>query len=102
MYTPTVVVFVRHHKDCPHAKEKTGKNAGEFFKSCACRKWIRWSSRGVQHRVSAKTTIWAEAETLAKKYNEKFTGHLLVQNSDRKTSKRSHRAVPVPQEVQGH
>ena len=85
MFTPTAVIFVRHHVDCPHAKEPTGPNAGEFFKSCGCRKWIRWSQNGVQHRVSAKTSVWAEAETLCKKYNEKLTGHLLVQNGDRKT-----------------
>jgi len=85
VFTPTAVVFVRHHVDCPHAKEPTGPNAGEFFKSCGCRKWIRWSQNGVQHRVSAKTSVWAEAEPLCKKYNEKLTGHLLVQNGDRKT-----------------
>ena len=72
MAIPTVVVYVRHHKDCPHGTEKAGNNTGEFHRGCACKKWVRWHSSGVLHRQKADTTIWAEAEALAKRISTRL------------------------------
>src|SRR5258707_469256 len=76
--TPEVVIYVRHHKDCTHRDDK-------FYKSCGCRKWIRWSSDGNQHRIPANTSVWAEAEKQAKRISAKFSPLPNERDTERKT-----------------
>jgi site-specific recombinase XerD len=52
---PVITIFVRHSKDCKYYGD-------EISKRCNCRKHLRWTTNGVQHRCSAKTRSWAEAE----------------------------------------
>ena len=55
MSTPIVTIFVRHKADCKYAGD-------EFEKRCNCRKHLRWSHNGKQHRKTAGTRSWAQAE----------------------------------------
>jgi integrase/recombinase XerD len=52
---PVITIFVRHTAGCKYAGE-------EFAKNCRCRKHLRWSHAGKQHREKAGTRSWAEAE----------------------------------------
>ena len=53
---PEVVIFVRHSPDCQF------KDEGEQYRGCRCRKHLRYSYRGEQKRLSAKTRSWVDAE----------------------------------------
>ena len=77
---PDVVIFVRHSADCPH-------NGDETHKGCRCRKHLRWSYRGEQKRMSAKTRSWAEAEKQRAKLLKQFgvTDDPVLEPTDRTT-----------------
>src|SRR4029077_1562475 len=60
-----VVIFVRHANTCPHFTE-------EGYANCRCPKWLRWSRAGKQHRQSAGTRTWGEAEKKQKKLQEQL------------------------------
>jgi site-specific recombinase XerD len=62
---PDVTIFVRHKAGCPHAGD-------EFHKGCRCKKHLRWSSGGKQHRISAKTRSWSEAEEARRRIESAF------------------------------
>lgn len=57
--TTEVTVFVRHKDSCE------SKDKGESFARCTCRKWLRWSMNGKQHRRNAHTRSWGNAEEQA-------------------------------------
>ena len=46
--TPVITIFVRHTPGCKYAGD-------EFCKRCNCRKHLRWSLGGEQHRKQAGT-----------------------------------------------
>lgn len=50
-----ITIFVRHSADCKYRGD-------EFFKSCNCRKHLRWSLKGKQYRETAGTRSWSRAE----------------------------------------
>jgi len=59
MTAPLITIFVRHGS----TDGKPCRCAGdEFSKRCDCRKHLRWSATGEQHRRKAGTRSWAEAE----------------------------------------
>jgi HNH endonuclease len=45
---PSITIFVRHGKDCPYVSDN-------FYRRCRCRKHLRWTDKGKQMKVSAKT-----------------------------------------------
>ncbi len=51
----TVKPYVRHKDNCKDAKR------GEFYPSCECAKWLRYSVGGKQHRIAAGTRTWGIA-----------------------------------------
>ena len=55
MSTPLITIFVRHSPGCKYAGD-------EFCKRCNCRKHLRWSLNGKQHRKQAGARSWTEAE----------------------------------------
>jgi len=79
---PSITIFVRHSAGCSNRLE------GEFFKRCNCRKHLRWFHNGSQHRQSAKTRSWAQADVERRKLEARFTegnSEPTVAVSDRKT-----------------
>lgn len=64
---PDVIVFVRHSAECKYKGDET-------YRGCRCRKHLRWSYRGEQFRVSAKTRSWQDAEKAAKRKQDEFGG----------------------------
>ena len=56
---PEITVLVRHSPDCPHRQE------GEDYPSCNCRKALRFTLNGKQHRQTAGTRNWKRAQEKA-------------------------------------
>jgi integrase/recombinase XerD len=64
-FAPDITIFVRHSSDCPHKED-------ENYRLCRCRKHLRWSHGRQQHRISAKTRSWSEAEKVKKQIEAQF------------------------------
>jgi integrase/recombinase XerD len=64
---PVITIFVRHSADCRYAGD-------EFEKRCRCPKHLRWTHERKQHRASAKTRIWAEAEKRKREIEDQLSG----------------------------
>jgi integrase len=60
-----VVVYVRHKKGCKHGED-------EFSPRCTCPKSLRWSQKGKQYRVTARTRTWGVAEERARELQRKL------------------------------
>lgn len=69
MTTVFVTIFVRHAAECKYAGD-------EFAKRCACRKHLRWTSEGKQHRRAAGTRSWTEAEAKKRNIEDQLAGHV--------------------------
>jgi integrase len=54
----------------------------EFCKRCNCRKHLRWSQNGVQHRRKAGTRSWAEAEEIKRRLEDQLAGRVPVVAAD--------------------
>jgi len=67
MTTPLITVFVRHTAGCKYAGD-------EFAKRCACRKHLRWTANGKQHRRQAGTRSWTEAEAVKRNLEDQLLG----------------------------
>ena len=67
MTTPTITIFVRHSPGCKYAGD-------EFAKRCDCRKHLRWTLKGKQHRRKAGTRTWAEAEAKKRDLEDQLAG----------------------------
>ena len=65
--SPIITIFVRHSADCRYAGD-------EFEKRCRCPKHLRWSHNGTQHRISAQTRSWAEAENKKRDIEDQLSG----------------------------
>src|ERR1035437_2664962 len=65
--TPVITIFVRHAPGCKYAGD-------EFHKACRCRKHLRWSLGGKQHRKQAGTRSWAEAEDVKRRLEAQLRG----------------------------
>jgi integrase/recombinase XerD len=66
---PVITIFVRHSPDCKYRGD-------EFYKGCKCRKHLRWSSGGKQHRRKAGTRSWAEAEDKKRELDDQLSGRI--------------------------
>jgi site-specific recombinase XerD len=66
---PTITVFVRHSADCKYKGD-------EFHRRCNCRKHFRWFANGKQHRRSANTRSWSEAEEGKRELVDQFSGRV--------------------------
>ena len=64
---PTITIFVRHSAACKYRDDET-------WKRCNCRKWLRYSHGGKQHRQKAGTRSWAEAETVKRDLEDQLSG----------------------------
>ena len=65
---PVITIFVRHSAGCKYA-------ADEFARRCNCRKHPRWTLDGTQHRRSAQTRSWAEAEKAKRAVEDQLSGN---------------------------
>src|SRR5438105_2708075 len=72
LLVPSVVIFVRHAKDCPSA------NQGESFHGCKCRKHLRWNHEGRQFRHATKTRSWEQAEKIKRQVEARYSGNVMV------------------------
>lgn len=79
--TPLITIFVRHTPSCRYA-------GNEFCKRCNCRKHLRWSLGGEQHRKQAGTRSWTEAEEVKRRLEAQLRGDP-VKVETRATSLRS-------------
>ncbi len=66
---PVITIFVRHSADCKYAGD-------EFEKRCRCRKHLRWSHHGKQHRRQAGTRSWEEAERVKRELDDQLSGRV--------------------------
>lgn len=67
MSTPVITIFVRHGDDCKYKGD-------EFSKRCQCRKHMRWTHDGKQHRRATGARSWAEAETSKRSLEDQLAG----------------------------
>jgi integrase/recombinase XerD len=64
---PIITIFVRHAASCKYRGD-------EFEKRCRCPKHLRWTSDRTQHRASAHTRSWAEAEKRKREIEDQLAG----------------------------
>src|SRR5215471_9700725 len=69
MEAPVITIFVRHSADCKYQGD-------EFCKRCNCRKHLRWTQNGVQHRRKAGTRSWAEADEVKRRLEDQLAGRV--------------------------
>jgi len=65
--TPLITIYVRHSAKCKYAGD-------EFEKRCKCRKHLRWTQNGKQHRRKANTRSWGEAEQAKRDLEDQLAG----------------------------
>ena len=79
MSTPLITIFVRHSPGCKYLGD-------EFCKRCNCRKHLRWSQNGKQHRKQAGTRSWTQAELVKADLADQLAGRVTeVRVTDAKT-----------------
>jgi integrase len=72
MTTPiSIAIFVRHTEGCKYEGDETAKR-------CDCRKHLRWTANGVQHRRAAGTRSWTEAETVRRNLEDQLSGRAVA------------------------
>jgi integrase/recombinase XerD len=64
---PIITIFVRHSASCKYRGD-------EFEKRCRCPKHLRWTHDRKQHRASARTRSWAEAEDKKREIEDQLSG----------------------------
>jgi integrase/recombinase XerD len=65
--TSLITIFVRHSEGCKYAGD-------EFSKRCNCRKHLRWTQNGKQHRRQAGTRSWTEADEQKRRLEDQLAG----------------------------
>src|ERR1039458_9354069 len=73
--TPLITVFVRHKEKCKYAGD-------EFTKRCSCKKHLRWTQNGTQHRRAAGTRSWLEADEAKRDLEDQLSGRSRRENAD--------------------
>jgi integrase len=105
--TRHVRVKVRHSDDCAEAHRDGDKKFGDYQK-CHCRKWLLYYDNSGQSRTlsgtvipagetipeSAKTRVWAEAQTKAQQWSDQFDP-IKVENKRLKEEKRRKEAEDI-------
>jgi integrase/recombinase XerD len=82
---PSITVFARHSEGCKYKGDET-------WRRCDCRKHLRWWKDSKQHKRSAKTRSWTQAEEEKRKLEEQFkagANPTALETSDRKTLERA-------------
>jgi integrase/recombinase XerD len=64
---PLITIFVRHSAGCKYADD-------EFSKRCNCKKHLRWTHDGKQHRLKTGSRSWAGAEDAKRDLEAQLTG----------------------------
>jgi integrase/recombinase XerD len=72
MDAPLITIFVRHSATCKYAGD-------EFNKRCDCKKHLRWTLNGAQHRRKTGQRSWAGAEGVKRDLEAQLTGRAPVQ-----------------------
>lgn len=67
---PTITIFVRHSADCKYKGD-------EFYRRCNCRKHFRWFANDKQHRRTANTRSWSEAEEGKRELTDQLSGRVV-------------------------
>jgi integrase/recombinase XerD len=67
--TPEIVIFVRHSAGCK------GEGDG-YYRKCNCRKFLRWTQSGKQHKQPTGTRSWAEAEKVKRELEDQLAGRV--------------------------
>ena len=67
MDAPLITIFVRHSAGCKYAGD-------EFTKRCNCKKHVRWSQNGRQHRLRTGSRSWAGAEEKKRELEAQLSG----------------------------
>lgn len=67
MAAPLITIFVRHSAGCKYSGD-------EFTKRCQCKKHLRWSHDGKQHRMKTGARSWAGAEDAKRDLEAQLTG----------------------------
>src|SRR5579872_859345 len=65
--SPVITVFVRHSADCKYKGD-------EFCRRCKCRKHLRWTLNGKQHREKTGTRSWEGAEQAKRRMEDQLGG----------------------------
>src|ERR1035437_2765903 len=74
--TPLITIYVRHTPGCKYQDDETAKR-------CNCRKHLRWSQNGKQHRRKTNTRSWQEAEQVKRDLEDQLSGKT-VESTDSK------------------
>jgi integrase/recombinase XerD len=69
--SPVITIFVRHSEGCKYAGD-------EFCRRCQCKKHLRWSQEGTQHRRKTGARSWAEAEEIKRRLEDQLAGRVPV------------------------
>ena len=75
MEAPLITIFVRHSPGCKYVGD-------EFWKHCDCRKHLRWSQNGKQHRRKTGMRSWVGAEEKKRELEDALTGHAAEENTE--------------------
>ena len=67
MDAPLITIFVRHAAGCKYAGD-------DFSKRCNCKKHLRWSQNGKQHRMKTGSRSWAGAEEKKRELENELAG----------------------------
>ena len=67
MDAPLITIFVRHSPDCKYRGD-------EFCKRCQCKKHLRWTQSGKQHRMKTGSRSWAGAEEIKQNLASQLAG----------------------------
>ena len=75
--TPVITIFVRHTEGCKYAGE-------EFSRRCNCKKHLRWTQEGTQHRRATGARSWAEAEEVKRRVEDQLSGRAVLPEPETK------------------
>lgn len=67
MAAPVITIFVRHSEGCKYSGD-------EFSRRCDCRKHLRWTQNGTQHRQKTGTRSWESAEEIKRQLQDQLAG----------------------------
>jgi integrase/recombinase XerD len=91
---PEIVVYVRHSVTCKFADDERSRR-------CDCRKFLRWTAGGKQHKLAAKTRNWSQAEKLKRDLEDQFGGKVDVSTTEAKGLREAIDLLLLKKEVEG-
>lgn len=75
MDAPLITIFVRHSPGCKYAGD-------EFCKRCSCKKHLRWTQNGKQHRQKTGQRSWPGAEQVKRDLEAQLSGRAPERQQD--------------------